>query len=256
MMRASLIPVLICLAALSAGCDSNTIFSDNFNADTVGIPPNLDPPGNPVGDQIYLPAASEGTYPSPAIVVNATGFSSNALRYSNNDIPYIWRYLGLLSADADPTTTDYLASWNGRLSLVSNSSALDVWFGDSHFGEIASIRFDGGHVYLKTAISPPAYEDLGTVTYNANHTVWFNIDKENATYSFSLFQDSGDNRESGRRSVLNRDSLDTQNPTVYFWFSEEGVSSSGTYTVDDVTITESQPSSAGDVDRLEAFAPR
>ena len=210
----------------------------------MGSPPNLSPAGDPSGDEIYLPAYAEGEYPSPAIVVTATGFSSNALRYSNIDIPYLWRYLGFLSADRDPSATGYTATWSGRLNLPENASALDVWFGDSHFGELASIRFDNGHVYLKTGISGPSFEDMGTYVNNQNHSILISINKDEGTYALSVLQTGGEDLHSDTRPVLRRESLETTNPTVYFWFSEDGVSSSGTYTVDDVIITETLPDSA------------
>lgn len=245
-MHAYFVVGLIFFATLMAGCESNTIFSANFNADTVGNPPSEFPPGSPSGDRIYLPAAfdASSSYASPALVVSAPGFTTNALRYSNINIPFIWWYLGFIGDDVDPTATGFFASWSGRLNLANNSSALDIWFGDSHFGEIASLRFDNGRVYLKTSLSPAAYEDLGAYTNDDTHSVLINIDKDDATYGISFLQSSIADINTGSRSALSPASLDTANPTIYFWFSQEGVSSSGYYTVDDVVISEILPDSA------------
>jgi len=225
---------MILLMAILSGCGSR-LFHDNFDADTVGAAPNLSPPGDPVGDLIYLSGRR-----SPAVVVTDSDFTGRSLRYRNSDMDVIERYVGFMSKEIDASSVQYWAAWNGRPNLPNNSSALDIWFGNSHFLPMLVLRFDNGQILLQTGSgATPTYDRIGSFTSGEFHTVIMRVNKDRGTYAVSIAS-SGPAATSGERAVLNRDALTTLRPTVYMLYSED-VHSSGSYTMDNVLITESCP---------------
>lgn len=74
---------VIVVTALSTGGCSPLLFSDTFEADTVGAPPAAYPPGNPAGDSVQIPA---DTSAEPAIVevVNHPHLRGKALAYRHS----------------------------------------------------------------------------------------------------------------------------------------------------------------------------
>jgi hypothetical protein len=234
--------ILTTVAALAVGCQGETLFFDNFDAEPLGLRPSLDPPGAPAGDEIYL-SNPDTEDPDTVTVVADSDFAGHSLRYLNVDTPLYYRYVGFYPKTADPDATQFQARWTGKLNATASTSALDIWFGDSHFLDAALIRLENGHAYLKTSTgSSPTFEDLGVLEVGEVHTVFINLYRDTATYSITLLQ-PGDDLESGERPVLNASTLTTARPTLYMLFSEE-VSSSGSYTMDDVTIAQIFPSSS------------
>lgn len=233
--------VVLFAAALSA-CGS-TLFRSNYDADALGVRPPETPPGDPVGDVFYMSASTD--VPSPAIVVTDAAFPGRALRYRNNDVELWYRYIGFMSKEITPASQNYWAIWRARPDLPDAASALDIWFGNSHFLPMLSLRLDNGQVRLRTSDSPATYETIGSYEPGRLHTVLMRVNKLTSHYSVSIIS-SGGSVNSGSRPVLNASAVSTLRPTVYMWFSES-VSSTGTYTLDDVRITESCPVSGGDL---------
>jgi hypothetical protein len=237
-----LISISILLTAIT-GCGS-PLFRADFDSDTLGDSPSASPPGSPVGDFIYLSAP--GTIPGPAVVVSDSAFAGRSLRYRNSDVELWYRFVGFMSKEITSASEQYWAAWNGRPNLPNSASALDIWFGNAHFLPMALLRFDNGQVRLQTSTgASPSFETLGTYASGTVHTVLMKIDKLAGTYVITIFA-SGGNITTGVRPVLNSSALGTLRPTVYMFFSDD-VSSSGTYTVDNVLITEACPLDEPDV---------
>lgn len=229
---------MILFVAILSGCGSR-LFHDNFDADTVGAAPNLSPPGDPVGDLIYL-SAPPSVGPGPAVVVADSDFTGRSLRYLNSDLEFWYRYVGFMSKEIDPSSVQYWAAWNGRPNLPNNSSALDISFGDSHFLAMVAVRFDNGQILLRTTSgTSPTYVRIGSYTSGELHTVIMRVNKASGTYVATIFS-SGPSVTSGERAVLNSAALTTLRPTVYLLYSED-VHSGGAYTLDNVLITEACP---------------
>ena len=238
MNKLKVIGIMFLCFSLNA-CGSR-LFYDNFNSDAVGNPPHSSPPGSPTGDFIYLSAPASLT-PQPVKVVNGAGFSGNSLQYSNVNIPLYHRYVGFMSKEITPASQHYWAVWNGLLNLSTNSSHLDVWFGDSHFSPMAQLRFKDGQILLQTSTgAAPSFTSLGTYSAGFRHSIIIKIDKNTSTYALSIFPVGGSVMSSGSRPILTPSALSTLRPTLYMWFGEDA-HSNGTYTVDNVVLTESCP---------------
>jgi len=231
------------LTIFLSACGSTPLFRANFDSDTIGARPNSSPPGDPVGDWIYI-SNPESAVPNPVEVVNIDEFDNrgNSLRYSNVNTPVWNRYVGFMSREIGLRTTEYFAFWNGRLDVSSSSSALDIWLGSSHFLPMASLRFEDGQILLAIGFGEfgKKYEAIGSYTTGI-HTVLMRVDKPSATYAIVIVQQRGETIETGTRPVLYRDALRNLRPTLYMWFSEEGVHGSGSYLTDNVGISERAP---------------
>jgi len=236
------VTIVVLFAALMSACGS-TLFRSNFDADTVGVRPPETPVGDPVGDYFYMSAPTDVA--SPAIVVTDAAFPGRALRYRNNDVADWYRYIGFMSKEITPASENYWAIWRGRPDLPNAASALDIWFGNSHFLPMAALRLDNGQVRVQTSGSPATYETIGSYESGRLHTVLMRVNKLTSHYSISIFS-SGGSVNTGSRPVLNASALATLRPTVYMLFSES-VFSAGSYTLDDIRITESCPVNGSDL---------
>jgi len=236
------VAAVVLLAALLSACGS-TLFRSNYDIDALGVRPPETPVGDPVGDVFYMSAPMDVA--SPALVVTDAAFTGRALRYRNNDVADWYRYIGFMSREITPASENYWAIWRGRPDLPDAASALDIWFGNSHFLPMLSMRLDNGQVRLRTSDSPLTYETIGSYVPGQLHTVLMRVNKLTSRYSVSIIS-SGGSVNSGSRPVLNASALSTLRPTVYMWYSES-VSSSGSYTLDDIRITESCPVSGSDL---------
>jgi hypothetical protein len=216
-------------------CESERLLWADFDEDTVGTRPAPNLPGDPAGDTFYTSAAP-GASPDTVRVVNDTDFG-RSLRYSNVAQPLYARYVGFIGADADASATGYYTTWVGKMSDARGASALDVWFGDSHFASLAGLRFASGRVWLKTSLT--GHELLGTYASGVQHVVIINVNREADTYQLSFIQ-SGRSLASGSRPVLEPRATDTRNPSVYLYFSEER-SSGAHYVIDEVQVAQSFP---------------
>ena len=230
--------VICTLIALCSGCGS-AILRDDFDADALNQPPAESPPGDPVGDLVYLSSPSSGS----AVVVSApAGLSGRSLEYRNVNVPTYNRYLGFVGKEITPSSVEYWAAWVGIPQLSNAASALDVWIGNSHFLALGGIRFNNGQIFRQAAGS--SYVPIGTYTPGQRHTVIIKVDKAAQTYVISVF--GGQSVSTGTQTVLNPGALSTLRPSVYFWFSEES-SSTSKYVIDDITITEACPESGDSV---------
>jgi hypothetical protein len=236
------IAVAVLSALLMSACGS-TLFRANFDADAVGARPPETPAGEPVGDYFYMSAPAGVA--SPAIVVTDAAFSGRALRYRNNDVEAWYRYIGFMSKEVTPASENYWAIWRGRPDLPDGVSALDVWFGNSHFLPMLSLRLANGQVRLRTSDDPSTYETIGSYESGQLHTVLMRVNKLTSRYSVSIISRAG-SVHTGSRPVLNASAVSTLRPTMYMWFSD-AVSSAGSYTLDDIRITESCPVSGSDL---------
>lgn len=221
----------LCLLACATSCKGTTLFKDHFEADAVGSPPALSPPGSPTGDEIYIATSTAAHKPQ---VVNDSVLGSKALKYVNVDTNVPFRYVGFLSKSSDIGPTKKIrATWNGRIDLASGGSGLDVWLGDSHFAAIASLRFKGGDIQLQTSGgASPTYETIGSYVENATHSATITVDKALGQYSVVIMPLG---IASGWRPVLSQPAMGAARPTLYLLFFEP-VNSSGFYAVDDVLI--------------------
>jgi hypothetical protein len=222
---------ILCLGlAMAVGCASGPLFNANFDADAVGSLPNTDPPGQPAGDEIYFVDANQASM--QVTVVNSAALGSKSLQYSNANVPVYSRYIGFISkSEALGANQKFRAAWDGRVDLDSNGSALNILLGDPHFIPFAEMRFKDGQVLLRTTLAD-TYEPIGPYDESQNHAVFITIDKSTQKYSIVMVPGSV---TSGWRTVLVPEALDTNRPSLYFYYSENK-SSSGKYVVDKVAI--------------------
>lgn len=226
---------IVVLMVSTQGCGS-LLFNADFDSDTLGAVPRASPPGDPVGDSILLSPPPDISS-SQVEVISDTDFTGRSLRYRDEGLLYV----SFVSKEIRPTSEQYWAAWNGRPNLpIGRFSELDIWIGSEHYTPLASLRFDDGQVRLQTGSgSSPSYETVGRYTSGVVHTVVMNVDKTAATYSIWIFS-SGEDLSTGARPVLNAGALETLRPTVHMHFPGS-ISSAGSYTVDNVVISEACP---------------
>lgn len=225
--------IVVCaLTVLCSACGS-AILRDDFDADPLNQPPAESPPGNPVGDLVYLSSPSSGS----AVVVPAPStLSGRSLEYRNVAVAGFSRFLGFIGREITPSSVEYWAAWNGIPDLSSDASALDIWIGTSHFLAIGGIRLKDGTVLRRTG--PETYVPIGSYTPGRRHTVVIKVDKTAETYLISVI--GNQTASTGTQPVLNTGALGTLRPSVYFLYSDDA-SSDSKYVIDDMIITEACP---------------
>jgi hypothetical protein len=171
--RTPAILVMLAWFELLNACATSKLFHANFDADSVGAPPATNPPGLPIGDQIWVADQSDLT------VVQSPELNSKAVSYRNLNLGLWQRYVGFFSqTTAMPANQQFRASWNGRIDLTSTGSGLEIWLGDGHFAPIAAFRFKNGQVRLQTSGgSSPTYETIGSYNESETHTVFITVDR-------------------------------------------------------------------------------
>lgn len=238
--RAARMAVLVAAlgSAMLAGCGT-PILRANFDTSTLGTHPAPELPGDPVGDSFYLSDPSSG---SAVVVAAPAGLSGRSLRYRHT-APFSYsRFMGFGGREVSAASQQYWAIWNAVPQLAANVP-LDVWIGDGHFGVMGSIRFLNNQVLVSTDANGTSYSQIGTFTNGRTHTVVMKVDKPSSTYRISVLGD-GPAAGTGTRPVLTPSTLSTTRPYVYVWFGSDGTSSS-TYTLDNMLITEACPTDRG-----------
>lgn len=230
------------LALTLSACGSTRIFHADFDADTPGRLPAENPPGAPAGDLIWTSAGSAST--RVLAVADGAPFSNKSLRYFNADVPAYQRFVGFFSGPA--TIADdqtFYAYWTGSINLDPRGSSLRVWLGDSHFGTIAGLRFKDGKVEAegpRAPGAPDAFQEIGRYSQTGTHFVLLTVEKRTATYRVSIIQRGEPNVTSGPLPVVDRAAMATRRPTLYLHYPD-AASGSGSYGLDDVTISEKRP---------------
>lgn len=117
---------LLLIMGLISACGSTKIFYATFQSDTLGSPPNGNPPEDPTGDSIYYSGIV--LYPSQFAVVNNTVLNSKSVKYNNADVNIAYRYVGFYSKEASlPPDKNFSASWKGVIDLDNSGSGLRIW---------------------------------------------------------------------------------------------------------------------------------
>lgn len=78
----------------------------NFDGDTVGSLPNANPPGDPVGDMVWVASTESDDAASTAVIV-ADGISGNNLQYSNINVPSLLKEFRFSSKETDLSGDTY-----------------------------------------------------------------------------------------------------------------------------------------------------
>ncbi len=218
--------------SLAGGC-GNVLFHDSFDDDTIGSRPNLVPPGDPVGDLIYMsdPAGTS------LEVVSGAEAGDHDLKYQKTEASDISRYVGFLSKQITPDERAFTLIWNAKANLFNQDGPLDIWVGNTHFGAIAGIRIDNGRVLKRQGES--SYIDIGAFRNDVDHTVVWTIDRDAETYSL-LLSGGGISISVDDEPITGQNELTylmTPRPTLYLLFGEGGTGASS-YTIDNLRIAE------------------
>jgi hypothetical protein len=218
------------LVMLTTGC-GNLLFYDDFESDTVGSPPDLIPPGDPVGDLIYMSTTSGSTL---RVITGPTSGGKWVSYRKSEDANYL-RYAGFISKEITPGERAFTVSWNGRANLSSADGPLEIWVGSAHFAPICGFRIEDGRMLWQTGGD---HSDAGAFTNGGVHTVIWTIDRNANTCSIGI-NGGGVNISLGSQPVTGTglSNIDTARPSLWLWFSEGGVGAS-TYDLNDIRIAE------------------
>lgn len=226
------------LLSLSA-CSTTPLFKANFDSDPLGGLPATSPPGDPVGDSIWL--GTEGYPPHAVTVISDDAFSGHSLKYSNIDISSLLTEVRFYSKELTSSGPRYWATWVGRLENVSDATPpLQIHFGNFTIG-YATFRLHAGKLWVRrTPERGSDYEVVGDVLPGRLHNVIVTIDDAAGTFSLSLFQYRGPTLEVGPRPLGSRSVLRERRLDIQLRFNVGGHSSAA-YLIDDITILQEEP---------------
>lgn len=232
--------MLVLSVLLISGCGS-VLFYDDFENGSVGDQPNMIPPGEPVGDMIYMSTTTGSSLrliAGPSSGGSAAGGQWVSYRKSESD-PTL-RFVGFMSKEITAGERAFTATWSGRASLSDADGPLDVYLGSAHFGRICGFRVEGGRVLWD---EDGNYSDVGAFPNGGVHSVVWTVDR-NAQTCVLAINGGGASVSTGARAVTGTGLtfLTAARPTLWLQFSEGGIGSS-TYALNDVRISETDPES-------------
>ncbi|MGB6152585.1 MAG: hypothetical protein WBG48_11385 [Pricia sp.] len=181
-----LCPLLLCFLFSSCG---PLIFKANFDADTVGDPPNPNPPGDPSDDEIKGNCGIR--------VVNSSILDSNAMRFFNEPncaVGLMWFESGNVATSnkfLNYTFIGYPESTSHRKFTLS--------FAGGHFRPAFTILYDGGTMYLTDGTY--TNHNIGNYTANQKQTFLVGINRETNTYSVTIARAGTSNIQLSDRPV-------------------------------------------------------
>ncbi len=229
----------VLMAVLFCSCSSSLLFHDDFDSDVAGRPPLRNPPGDPVGDMIYIASDLSEAIPNPTEVISTGAITGQSLRYSNLDILYLVREVRFFSKEITRTAPNYWASWVGRLQNFTNATApLDLVFGSNELG-VVWLRITDGQFFIDTAGHGAAFEPIGRYSPGTDHTIIIRIDNRARTYGVVIFQGSETFRI-GPRPLRSRPEDKERTLTLTMRFSGD-LHSSASYVIDDINMSEEEP---------------
>lgn len=232
---------LILLAVLFCSCNPSPIFRDNFESDKAGNPPLRDPPGDPVGDRIFIASDLDRGIPNPAQVISTGAIEGKSLLYSNIDISGLVREVIFISREITPTAPKYVIIWKGRLQNVTDATSPLVFRVGSREVGTASLKIDDGQFFVKRAGIPDEFEPIGRVNSDFHHSVLFRIDNRAGTYALVILQ-GGDTFTVGPRPLEDRAQLIERTLQIEMKFDQENLQSHSAagYVIDDISIDEEE----------------
>ena len=158
-------------AVLLSGC--TTLFHDDFESDTVGVPPSSSPAGPPTGDIVRIWNADPGN-----LVVTADGINGNSLIHSYQRSVSQADFIGI---ETGRVVQEYWAAWNGRAeSFTSATPRFFFSVGNFNTG-IANLEIDNGTFFCSG-------ERLADVVLDEDHTVIMHVDNRAGTYTVTIYQ--------------------------------------------------------------------
>lgn len=221
MARFQKLTALICTSLLVSGCAVR--FTDDFDADTIGQPPNQSPPGPPAGDFVTQLSGDGSVLVSSGIF----GLNGNALRLEGpvgNNGPAVFFGTEPVNNQSQPI----YASWRGRTNGFTTVYA--------HFqaGEDSLVRVDfnqSGNVAINSVT-------VGTFTPGGEHQVIMALFPDSDTYRVTI---------SGQVDVEGTQTGSLENagefPAVHLGLAVSIVDGSNlsAYQMDDVLISQRNP---------------
>ena len=232
--------IAVGLAAVTMGCGS-PILRANFESDALGSVPAPELPGDPVGDTFYLSSPTSG---SVVVVAAPAGLTGRSLNYRHNVPTSYSRFVGFMGKETSPSVQQFWAIWNG-VPQLTDQVPLDIWIGDGHFQSFGAIRLQGGQVLVANDTTGRNFSPIGAYTPGRMHTVLMKVDKPSSSYVISVLG-GPTSVTTGTRPVLTPSALTATRPVVYFWYPSDGTSTS-TYTIDNMLMTEACPTDRGEV---------
>lgn len=239
--------LLIGLCAFTA-CKADFVFRDEFTTDTVGLPPNPDPPGDPVGDRISYTTgfgATEGLH----TVVDDAILGSRALRIQNSDGGPPYQRLVFVPIPMTPADPDrFRVSWRGAMEFDRDGSDTFFWVTNRFNDLIAGIEFTQEGELRRQVTPSPGIEwaTIGEVTEGKPHSLVWTFDRETRKQQIVLYQESPDDDsllpalDTGWVDVVDAVPLADEQVFLNQWFWDSRGSDSY-YVIDSVRISTKAP---------------
>ena len=211
------------LVLLAAGC--TTRFTDDFEADTAGALPQVQPAGTP-DDRIQVLDVNGNTVVTSTNPIDGT----KSLRIggaSSSSRPIVVMYAEALTDTAEPV----FAAWSGRLT---SGAGARIFFFTERFRSIVDIQLGGGTIRVNG-------RRVGTYRANEEHVIMLRATPSDDSFGFSFFAPSGNHSTSG--TVLNSSIFPSSNIGLQVQLPTGGASES--YTMDSIVMSERRPPDMG-----------
>lgn len=227
---------------VSCGGAPVQLFNANFDSDSAGGLPSLDPPGSPVGDSIWI-----ATVDVPSVsathavsVIREGAISGNSLSYSNIDIPSLEREVRFYSREIIDRKPRYWASWVGRLDYVSETtSPLQIHFGNFTIG-YAAIQIHASKLWVNNPSISNEWEVVGEFIPEEEHSVFTWIDDVEGTFFFTIISKRGPILNIGPKPLTSRSILSEQRLDLQLRFDGDS-HSEARYVIDSILILAEEP---------------
>lgn len=225
---------------LTSGCGTQVLRA-NFDSDPLGGLPLASPPGDPVGDSVWLGTLVSSIEPHAVIIISDGAISGQSLRYSNADIPGLVREVRFYSKELGSRRPKYWAAWSGRIEDVTDStSPLIIHFGNFTIG-YASFKIQSGKLWVRrTPERGSGYEPVGDLAAETVHTVVVMIDDQTETFNIAIFPRRGRTLNVVSRPLESRSIFTERRLNIQLRF-DGGSNSGASYVIDDIIITEKEP---------------
>lgn len=217
------IPSLLALC-LTAGC--TTKFIADFEADSAGSAPDTMPAGAPDDQLFVLPNGGSITVSSSGALTGSKSLRMTGPAPAGGTGPNTFMYAETLN---DPNQRVY-ASWTG---LLTSNAGARVFFFTGHFSAMVEIEMRNGTIRVNDEV-------VGEYTPGQQHNIFVNANPADDTYGVTFIEPGNTVTDTG--TVLNASFFPKSN--IGLTMQLISASSSGSYRVDTVRMSERNPSAS------------